>query len=60
MQYDNEKRLQYCTWYTQFILSGVGILDVVFYGEEVRFQLGGFVNSDNNRIWSAENPHNFH
>jgi hypothetical protein len=57
---DKEKRLQYCRWFAHFIREGVDILDEVFYSDEARFHLSGYVNSQNSRIWSDENPHTFH
>jgi hypothetical protein len=35
------------------------ILDKVFYSDEAWFHLSGYVNSQNSRTWSAENPHTF-
>jgi hypothetical protein len=57
---DKEKRLQYCRWFTHFIRGGIHILDKVLYSDEAWFHLSGYVNSQNSRIWSVENPHTFH
>jgi hypothetical protein len=34
--------------------------DFVVYTDEACFHLRGYVNSQNNRYWSAENPHSIH
>jgi hypothetical protein len=60
MQPDEEKRLEYCRWFTHFIRGGTDILDKVFFCDEAWSHLSGYVNSQNIRIWSAENPHTFH
>jgi hypothetical protein len=52
---DKEKRLQYCRWFKHFIPG-----DNVLYTDEAWFHLSGYVNSQNSRIRSAENPHTFH
>jgi hypothetical protein len=57
---DKEKWLQYCIWFTHFIWRSIDILDRVFYNGEAWFHLSGYVDSQNSRIWSAENPHTFH
>jgi hypothetical protein len=41
-------------------LRGIDILDKVFFGDEAWFHLSGYVNSQNNRIWSAENTPTFY
>jgi hypothetical protein len=40
--------------------KGVYVLDEVSYCDEAWFHLSGYVNSQNSRIWSAENPHAFY
>jgi hypothetical protein len=36
------------------------ILDMAFFPDGAWFHLGGYVNSQNSRIWSLENPHTLH
>jgi hypothetical protein len=40
--------------------EGYRHLDKVFYCDEAWFHLSGYINSQNSRIQSAENPHTFH
>ena len=55
-QSDLVKRLQYCRWFR----NEVGVLENVFFSDEAWFQLRGYVNSQNSRMWCSENPHIFH
>lgn len=55
---DFERRVEYCHWFNQNLRND--ILDVSFFSDEAWFHLSGYVNSQNFRIWSAENPHAFH
>jgi hypothetical protein len=55
-----KKKHQYCRWFAHFIRGGIDILDKVFYSDEAWFHLSGYVNSQNNRICSAENLQTFH
>jgi hypothetical protein len=57
---EKEKRLQYCRWFTHFIRGGIDILCKVFHSDEAWFHRSEYVDSENSRIWSAENPHAFH
>jgi hypothetical protein len=48
-------------WGVVIALSVVhdGLLDpkLTFFTDEANFNLSGYVNSQNNRYWSSENPH---
>ena len=35
-------------------------LNLSFFTDEAWFHLSGYVNSQNTRIWAAENPHSVH
>jgi hypothetical protein len=55
---DYQSRLNYCMWFQNFISEqGDEILDLTFFTDEAWFHLSGYVNSQNNRLWSSENPH---
>lgn len=57
---DYEKRLHYCEWFNNFIqLNGKDVLDETFYTDEAWFHLTGYINSQNSRLWTADNPHEF-
>lgn len=55
---DFQRREQYCHWFNEN-LNNNNILDKTFFSDEAWFHLSGYVNSQNRRIWSAENPHVF-
>jgi hypothetical protein len=53
---DLPQRLEYCQW----SLNTLDVhLDKTFYTDEAYFHLSGYVNSQNTRMWSSENPHFF-
>ena len=57
---DKDKRLQYCRWLLSMVEEGH--LDPLLYliSDEAWFRLSGYVNSQNTRYWSSENPHVIH
>jgi hypothetical protein len=54
---DYPKRMDYCRWFEQNMNDE--ILDLTFFSDEGWIDLGGYVNSQNQRIWSSENPHEY-
>ena len=58
---DSEKRVAYCQWFKRFTLNDVNNkLNNTFFSDEAWFHLNGYVNSQNTRIWAANNPHTLH
>jgi hypothetical protein len=57
---DTGARISYCRWFQQSVYDGMVDPDLAFYTDEAWFHLSGFVNSQNNRYWSAENLHSVH
>jgi hypothetical protein len=58
---DHEKRIRYCEWFTNFNqMETVDILVVTFFTNEAWFHLSGYVNTQNTRLWTSENPHAVH
>ena len=59
-QEDKAKRVYYCTWLLQTIVSG--LLDPLLYfmSDEAWFHLSGHLNSQNTRYWSVDNPNTIH
>lgn len=55
---DIPRRLEYCYWFLNN-LNVDRLLDLTFYSDEAWFHLSGYVNSQNYRFWTSENPHNF-
>lgn len=55
---DLNKRLQYCRWFRSFVNdNGIESLNTVFFSDEAWIHLDGYLNSQNTRIWAAQNPH---
>ena len=54
---DCQKRVDYCQWFQQHMDDNA--LDMTFFSDEAWIHLSGYINSQNTRIWSAHNPHEF-
>jgi hypothetical protein len=52
---DFEARVNYCHWFQQTFDND--LLDLNFYSDEAWFMLSGYLNSQNFRIWTTDNPH---
>lgn len=52
---DPPVRLQFCEWFLN-TLDNDDMLEKTFFTDEAWFYLSGYVNSQNMRMWSAENP----
>ena len=58
---DAGNRLTFCRWIKCFLQrNGNSILDKTFFSDEAWFHLSGYVNKQNDRIWSNDNPHLTH
>jgi len=58
---DLEKRIRYCEWFTKFIQTKtVDILNVTVFTDEAWLHFSVYVNTQNTRLWSSENPHALH
>jgi hypothetical protein len=55
---DLPQRLNYCQWFLNTIADDV--LEKTFFTDEAYFHLSGYVNSQNMRMWSSQNPHFFY
>lgn len=56
--HDYQQRVRYCQWFNEN-LNNNDVLDLTFFTDEAWFHLSGYVNSQNYRTWSTENPHEF-
>jgi hypothetical protein len=52
---DYAKRVNYCRWFKNPICGNIGVLDQVFFTDEVWLHLSCYVNSQNYRTWRTEN-----
>lgn len=55
---DHPRRLAYCQWFTDNLMND-DLLNLTFFSDEAWFHLSGYINSQNMRMWSSENPHIF-
>lgn len=56
---DLPRRMQYCEWFQNTLTVDGEILSKTFFTDEAWFHRTGYVNSQNFRTWSTENPHVF-
>ncbi len=56
---DSPRRIEFCNWLLHYVRNTRTVLDYVYFSDEAWFHLDGFVNAQNYRVWSAENPHCF-
>jgi hypothetical protein len=54
---DCEERIRHCRWCQESVFNGLTDPELIFYSEEAWFNWSSYVNSQNNRYWSTENPH---
>jgi hypothetical protein len=54
---DYENRVRFCNQFMNHVHDRLLDPKVIFFTDEVNFNLLGYVNSQNNRCWSSENPH---
>ena len=57
---DKDKRLQYCRWLLSMVEEERLNPLLYFISDEAWFHLSGYMNSQNTRYWSSENPHVIH
>lgn len=53
---DHARRREFCEWVLQNIAVDGEFWDKLIFSDEAHFQLNGYVNKQNCRIWGAENP----
>lgn len=55
---DYARRVAYCHWFNENIRND-DVLDLTFFSDEAWFHVSGYINAQNFRMWSADNPHFF-
>ena len=55
---DHARYLAYCHWFVNNLMNN-DLLNLTFFSDEAWFHLSGYVNSQNMRMWSTDNPHFF-
>jgi hypothetical protein len=53
-------RIHFCSWLLGYVHDGIVNPELLFFSDEAWLHLSGYVNTQNNRFWSSENPHQLH
>jgi hypothetical protein len=54
---DGKVNTRYCRRFQELVNKGLFDPELMFYSDGELYTLSGYVNSQNNRNWSTENPH---
>jgi hypothetical protein len=57
---DSASRVRFCSWFLQSVVKGEIDPQLTFCCNEAWFHLQGYINMQNNRYWSSQNPHLTH
>jgi hypothetical protein len=57
---DLASRIDFRSWFLQSVVEGEINPQLTFFSAEAWFHLQGYVNAQNNRYWSSQNPHLTH
>jgi hypothetical protein len=57
---NNCTRVHFCGWFLQSLIEGEINLQLTFFSDEAWFHLQQYINTQNNRYWSSQNPHLTH
>jgi hypothetical protein len=57
---DAPQTIRFCNWMLKNVYDGLVDPQLLFITDEAYFHLSGYVNIQNTRIWSVENPHSVH
>jgi AraC-like DNA-binding protein len=57
---DLDTRRHYSDWFIDVVQHQPDFLNTCFFSDEAWFSLSGYVNSQNSRMWSINNPHIIH
>ncbi len=53
------KRIEFCKWFLHLSPNNITEFDKFFFSDETWVQVDGYVNIQNYRTWSTENPHEY-
>jgi hypothetical protein len=53
-------RIHFCEWFSEVVAHDTEFVERCIFTDEAWFHLSGYVNAQNTRYWSTENPHMLH
>ncbi len=56
---NHNRRVVFCQWLLHFSHRTPKVLYQVYFSDKAWFHLSGYINAQNFRIWSSENPHEY-
>jgi hypothetical protein len=59
-QHDPARRVPFCSWFLQSVVEGEIDPQLTLFSDWAWFHLQGYINTQNNRYWSSQNPHLTH
>jgi hypothetical protein len=59
-QRDPASRVHFCSWFLQSVVDGEIDQQTTFFSDEASIPLQGYINTQNNRYWSPQNPYVTH
>jgi hypothetical protein len=54
--HDPSSRAHFCVWFPQYVVEAEIALQLTFFSDEEWIHLQGYINMQNNRYWSSQNP----
>jgi hypothetical protein len=54
---DPGSRVHFCSCFLQSFVEGEIDINLAFFSAEAWFHMQGYINMQNNRYWSSQNPH---
>jgi hypothetical protein len=57
---DPASKVYFYSWFLQPVFEGEIDPQLTFFSDEAWFRLQGYINTQNNRYWSSQNPHLTH
>jgi hypothetical protein len=58
--HDPASKVHFCGWFLQSVVKGEMDLQLALFSDKTWFHLPGYINTQNNRHWSSQNPHLTH
>jgi hypothetical protein len=57
---DSASRVHFCSWFLRLVVEVEIDPQLALFSDEAWFYMQGYINTQNNRYWSSQNPHLTH